>query len=99
MDDIFIIILKFHLQIQARILCQVSARVAVLCSEYRGCFEYPFIIGGNKHLFVKLWALREIGFLIEVFYFKHIAAAFTRRSKKFGSVNLQKIMLPQVLFK
>ena len=88
-----VVILEFHLEIEACELTQMPWGVRVLSPENWSNFEDTAEITTQSHLLVKLRTLSQACILLEVLELENICTTFRRTSDEFGSMNLNEVIL------
>ena len=88
-----VVILEFHLEIEACELTQMPWGVRVLSPENWSNFKDTAEITAQSHLLVKLRTLSQACILLEVLELENICTTFRRTSDEFGSMNLNEVIL------
>jgi len=91
-EDLVIVLIDGHLEIQTRELGQVSVGVTVLRTEHRADLEHAAEVGRNGHLLAQLGRLREESGAAEVVDLEHARAGFRRHALQLGRVDLDEIL-------
>lgn len=96
-NDLVVVLLEGHLQIETGELGHVSVGVGVLRSEDGGNLEHSLKVAGHEHLLVQLGGLGQEGVALEVVELEDVGSSLRGSGNHLGSVDLNEALGDQEL--
>lgn len=92
-QDLEVVLLDHHLQIEAYELAHMAVSEGVFCAEDRSDFKDSLEIGHHAHLLVELGRLGQTGLAVKVAELEDVAASLGTTSNELGSVDLDEVVV------